>query len=490
MIKNFNFKKFKNPYKGFKRSELGERLAKLQRDIKELDIPVLIIVDGWESSGKGFVINDLTRELDPRTFKVEVFENPTDEERSRSFLWRFWKAIPMKGNIAVFDRSFYFKIMNDIKISAEELERDIKDISSIEKELFDDKMIIIKFFLHQKQKTQKKRIEILEEDENRRFFITERDLNQKRNYKEYLDHFDKILEMSNFSYSPWHILSSEKLKSASRYILGTSIDLIEERLENMDKSQGEKFERTYIGQEKIIENIDLSLSVEEELYENQLKDLQEEAQKIAYKFYTKGIPCVLAFEGMDAAGKGGAIERLTKLIDPRGYEVVPVSAPDKTENKYHYLWRFYRNFPSKGRMTIFDRSWYGRVLVERIEGFASVEEWDRAYDEINQMEKHLSNFGTLLLKFFICIDKDEQLNRFHDRQAEEDKLYKLTDEDWRNREKWDEYILAMDEMLLRTNTDYAPWIIVEGNDKRYARLKVLKTFISYGNEIVKRYEKC
>ncbi|HHX55006.1 MAG TPA: hypothetical protein GX705_01500, partial [Clostridiales bacterium] len=202
------------------------------------------------------------------------------------------------------------------------------------------------------------------------------------------------------------------------------------------------------------------------------------------QFYIKGIPCVLAFEGMDAAGKGGAIERLTRYMDPRGYEVIPTSAPDETEISYNYLWRFYRDFPNKGRISIFDRSWYGRVMVERIEGFAEEAEWKRAYNEINQMEKHLNNFGTLVLKFFVCIDKDEQLERFKDREQEANKLYKITDEDWRNRDKWDEYIIAMNEMLVRTNTEYAPWIIVEGNDKQHARLKVLEKFIEYGRKIL------
>lgn len=310
MIKDFDFENFKNPYEEIKRSELGEILAKLQRDLKDLNIPVLIIVDGWESSGKGYVINDLTRELDPRTFKVEVFENPTDEEKSRPFLWRFWKAIPKRGNIAVFDRSFYFKIMNDIKISKEELETDIKDIGYIEKEIFDDNMIIIKFFLHQKEKTMKKRVKILEDDENRSFFITETDLNQQKNYKKYLKHFDNILQISNFSYSPWHIVSSEDLKSASKYILGITIDLIKEKLGSLEKCEVHDYDRNYVIKGKVIENLDLSLCVDEEIYDEELKKLQEEAQELAYKFYINKIPCVLVFEGMDAAGKGGAIQRL------------------------------------------------------------------------------------------------------------------------------------------------------------------------------------
>lgn len=482
MIKDYRFQDFNNPYESFKRSELGNRLAKIQRLVKEFNIPVLIIVDGWESSGKGFVIKDLIRELDPRTSRVELFEYPTDEERTRPFLWRFWTKIPKKGEIVIFDRSFYFNIMNEIDMRDEKLQKDMEDISAIEKELFDDNTVIIKFFLHQKQKTQKERIEMLLNDENRSFYVTKADLRQNKNYEDYLKHFDKSLELSDFSFSPWHIIPSEDLKSASKYALGLSIDLIESGIQifQAKKSKEDGLERTYIGKGKVIENLDLSLNVDEERYEKEIEKLQKEAQEIAYKLFIHKIPSVIVFEGMDAAGKGGAIQRLTRLIDPRGLRVIPISAPNETELSYHYLWRFYKEFPKKGNMAIFDRSWYGRVMVERIERFATIDEWDRAYDEINQMEKHLYNFGALVLKFFICIDKDEQLTRFHDREKEEDKLYKITEEDWRNRDKWDDYIVAMDEMLLRTNTKHAPWIIVEGNDKKYARLKVLRSFIEQG----------
>ena len=485
MIKNFDIEDFYNPYNGFKRPDLGNRLARLQRLVKEFDISVLIIIDGWESSGKGYVINDLMRGLDPRSSKVHLVEKPNDEERSKPFLWRFWKKIPKKGDIVIFDRSFYYKAMNEINISEEELQRDIKDISTMEKQLFDDNMIIIKFFLNISEKTQKERIEELKKDENRSFFISEEDLHQNDNYNDYLEHFDRILKLSDYNYSPWRVVPAEKRKSASKYILGKSVDLIQQGIDVfLARNREKKSKENSVIYENLIGTLDLSLSVSDEFYDDNIKKLQKEAKEIALQFYIKGIPCVLAFEGMDAAGKGGAIERLTRYMDPRGYEVIPTSAPDETELNYNYLWRFYRDFPNKGRISIFDRSWYGRVMVERIEGFAREDEWKRAYDEINQMEKHLNNFGTLVLKFFICIDKDEQLERFKDREEEANKLYKITDEDWRNRDKWDEYIVAMNEMLVRTNTEYAPWIIVEGNDKKYARIKVLESFIEYGRKIL------
>lgn len=486
MLKKYNFKEVNNPYAGFKRKDLGERLARAQRLVQNLDIPVLIIVDGWESSGKGYVIKDLVRELNPKSYKVSVFETPTEEENARPFLWRFWENIPKKGDIAIFDRSFYFKLLNDLTIDKQELEQGIQDISLIEKELLDDKAIILKFFLHQKGKTQQKRIDELKKDPYREFMISERDEDQYERYDDYLEHFDYVLEKSDFPFSKWHLVSTEDKKAASEQILGMSIDLIYQGIDRIMgmKNGGVRHFREYAATEKPLEKIDLTLSMSDKEYDKRKDALQLEVQQLAFQLYTKGIPTVVVFEGVDAAGKGGAIERLTREMDPRGYEVITTSAPNKLEEQYHYLWRFYKNFPKKGDIKIFDRSWYGRVMVERVEGFATVEEWDRAYEEINQMEAQWVNFGTLVLKFFLYIDKEEQLKRFKDRENEPDKVYKLTNEDWRNREKWDEYINAMNEMLVRTNTPEVPWTIVSGKDKKYARIQVLETFIAQAKKII------
>lgn len=490
MLKNYDFDNFDNPYEKFKRTDLGDTLAKHERLISYFKIPVVIIIDGWESSGKGYVLNDLIRELDPRLHKVVVFENPTDEEKERPFLWRFWKSIPKKGHMTIFDRSFYSEIKNSLNMDDKNLKKNISDIAAIEKQLYDDDTIIVKFFLHQKESTQQKRIDDLKMDRYRSFLVTEEDEQQYSNYKEYLAHFDKILKLTDFSYSPWHIVSTENLKSASKCILGTTIESLQLGIDRYigGLSGGTQYIRDYRSKEKPLERVDLSLKIDEKIYCEQLASLQKEASDLSYELYIKKIPTIIVFEGMDAGGKGGAIQRLTRLIDPRSYEVIPVSAPDETEKQYHYLWRFFKSIPRKGRMAIFDRSWYGRVLVERVESFADTDEWGRAYDEINNMEKHISNYGTLLIKFFIYIDKDEQLSRFKARENEADKLYKITTEDWRNREKWNEYYEAINEMLVRTDSDYSPWIIVEGTDKKYARIKVLKEFIRHAKCILKNIE--
>ena len=225
-------------------------------------------------------------------------------------------------------------------------------------------------------------------------------------------------------------------------------------------------------------SITLSKTIEHDEYKKKKKDLQKRLLTLQNKMYLKRVPVVLAFEGWDAGGKGGAIKRLTQAMDPRGYEVVPVAAPNDIEKAHHYLWRFWDKIPKAGHMAIFDRTWYGRVLVERIEGFAAEEEWSRAYSEINNMEEQFVNAGYIVLKFWIHIDKEEQERRFHERENTPEKQWKITEEDWRNRAKWDEYEKAVDEMIVRTSTADAPWIVVEGNSKYYARIKVLETVVN------------
>ena len=227
----------------------------------------------------------------------------------------------------------------------------------------------------------------------------------------------------------------------------------------------------------VLDAVDLSKSLTKSVYKKELVDLQKRMALLHSELYRRRIPVVIGFEGWDAGGKGGAIHRLTKTMDPRGYEVIPTAAPNDIEKAHHYLWRFWNHMPKAGHVAIFDRTWYGRVMVERIEGFCTEDEWRRAYNEINRMEAQLADAGAIVLKFWLHIDKAEQKKRFEERMENPNKQWKITDEDWRNREKWDEYTKAVDEMILRTSTTYAPWIVVEGNDKLYARIKVLRTVV-------------
>ncbi len=477
-------------FQDFKVSELGERFARLQRICESMDIPILIIVDGWESSGKGYVINDLVRELNPKFYDVEVFERISGEDLEYPFMRKFWIYTPKKGHVKVFDRSFYYELMDNINIDGRELSKKIDSIKGIEKILYDDKTIILKFFLDVSKEVQKDRINEMKNSELRSFYIDVHDIDQNENYKSYRKHFEHILQLTNFKYAPWHIINSDDKKAASKEALGVVIEEVQKGIERVatQRENGIRIHRDYVADKKILDNINLGKNILAEDY-SQLENLQREVSEIFIKYHNRSIPIVLVFEGVDAAGKDGAISRLIRHVDPRLYKVHAISAPNEGENARNYLWRFYTKIPKDGYASIFSRSWYGRVMVERVEGFATLREWERAYGEMLEMERQIYSHGGLVIKFFVAIDKDTQLERFEDREIEPDKQYKITDEDWRNRDKWDEYIEAMDEMLDRTNVDFAPWIIVEGNNKNFARIKVIKEFLRLAKKHLAEYEK-
>lgn len=481
MLKEMDFDKLPQTYADDKTKHLGEEFDKLQRELQAKNIPVLILLEGWESSGKGHILNDLAREMDPRYVRVEVFEETTEEEESHQTSWRYWQRIPSRQEIVIYDRSFYNVVLNDRKIKEKDLQGKIQELKNFETMLTDDGYIVIKYFLHVTEDRQKKRIKELEKSEYQEYLLDDIDYDQNNHYDKYLKHFEEVLELTNSETHPWHIINAQDLKLASKQILGKTMEIIREAVPQVEAERRKKqaTNRDFKLEDDQLDKEDLSRQLTKEEYHEIKDDLQERAAKLVYECYTKGIPIVLAFEGVDAAGKGGAIQRLTREIDPRSYKIFGIKAPTQEELDHHYLWRFQTKFPQDGQMRIFDRSWYGRVLVERIEGFASEKEWERAYQEINQMEKELTDHGTILMKFFLYIDKDEQAARFEDRQEDPDKNYKITDEDWRNREKWDAYELAYEEMLARTSKDQAPWYVVGTNQKYFARIQVLKTFIAH-----------
>lgn len=478
-------------FQDFKRSELSERLARMTRVCSDLDIPILIIVDGWESSGRGYVIKDLTREFAAKNYDVDVFDKDDNEDMSYPFIRKFWINIPEKGNIKIFDRSFYYKLFENLNLDDKEIKSRIDSIKNTEKALYDDQTIIIKFFLNVDKKEQKARIKDLENSVKEDFYLDGLDEDQQDHYGDYEKHFKKLLKATDFPYAPWDIINSNDKKSASKEALGIGLDRISQGLERVirQRKENEKTTRTYVNNKSILKSLDLTKTISDEEYQEKKDQLQKEVADLMYKYYEKGISQVLVFEGVDAAGKDGAIERLIKDVDPRLYTVHGISAPSKEELDRNYLWRFYTKLPKDGYVSIFSRSWYGRVMVERVEGFAKVNEWDRAYEEISNMEKEIYDHGSLVIKFFVTIDKDEQLSRFKDREREPDKQYKITDEDWRNRKKRDSYQEAMDEMLARTNLDYAPWIIVGSNQKKYARIKVMEEYIRIAKDHLKKIDK-
>lgn len=474
MLKNFDFKKRDTTYDLEDANQLQEKLALLQRELHATEKSVLIIVDGWESSGKGYILKEIVHGLDPRYFEVSVFDTPSDEEKNRPFLWRFMRRIPPHGNIAVFDRSFYLELMDDLNIADKSLDKKVGHISNIEEWLSNDGMLILKFFLHHKEKTMKKRIEKLKDNEDYAVYLNRRDKTQLENYKAYKKHFNRILERTHREKYPWHILSTEDLELAAKNVLGIAIQEIEKHLQRdlTAVTLPELPEYT----EKPLDKIDFTKTISNEEYDKKIDKLQKKAERLVLNLYRQKKAAIVAFEGADAAGKGGAIQRLLKEVDPRGYDVATTAAPKNGENLYHYLWRFYKTFPPKGRLTVYDRTWYGRVLVERIEGFTPEYRWQQAYGEINEMEKTLADDGILIMKFLLVINEEEQKRRFEAREGDPMKQYKITDEDWRNREKFQQYTQAMNDMVAYTDKKNAPWIVVDAQVKKYARIKVLEEF--------------
>lgn len=468
--------------------ELDSELAVLQREAKARNIPVMIIFEGWGASGKGTLINRLIHPLDPRGFKVYTIQKENEEEAMRPFLWRFWTKTPAKGRIHVFDRSWYNRVVKDRmdgQVNKEELQNSYNEIVSFEEQLSVDGTLIIKFFLHISQKEQKKRFEKLEASEETRWRVTAEDWKHNKQYDEYVGVYEDMLEKTDTAFSPWTIVEATDREYAAAKILSTVAAVLKDKIADVDheRSLPKKAAPAILPvtdnpfKSSVLDAADLTKSLTKEEYKKKLKELQKKLSILHSEIYRRRVPVVLAFEGWDAGGKGGAIKRLTEELDPRGYEVMPTASPNDIEKAHHYLWRFWNNMPKAGHLAIFDRTWYGRVMVERIEGFCTEEEWQRAYKEINQMEEHLYNAGAVVIKFWMHIDKDEQERRFNERMGNPEKQWKITDEDWRNREKWDQYEDAVNEMIIRTSTTYAPWIIVEGNSKYYARVKVLETVV-------------
>ena len=465
--------------------EAEEKLGLLQRECKDAGIPVILVFEGMGAAGKGVQINRLIQALDPRGFDVYACDRPTEDEQMRPFLWRYWTKTPAKGRIAVFDRSWYRSVQVDRfdGLTREDRLGDAyQDILSFEKQLCDDGTVIMKFFLYIDKDEQKKRFKKLEGSKETSWRVTEEDWNRNKDFDRYLKMNEEMLEKTDTDYAPWVSIEAVDKDYAALKIVSTVMDRLEYELEHRRPEDGKQAQRQESKTRErfkngVLSGIDLSKSLTEEEYKTRLKKLQKRLAELHSELYRLRIPVVIGFEGWDAGGKGGAIKRLTSNLDPRGYRVNPTAAPNDIEKVHHYLWRFWNSVPKAGHIAIFDRTWYGRVMVERIEGFCSEAEWRRAYQEINEMESHMANAGAVVLKFWLHIDKDEQERRFRERQANPAKQWKITDEDWRNREKWDQYEEAVNEMLIRTSTTYAPWIVVEGNDKRYARVKVLQTVV-------------
>jgi AMP-polyphosphate phosphotransferase len=479
----------------FEKAEAGLRMSKeefeqvvpglridllaAQQRLKTAKFPVLIVIAGVDGAGKGETVNRLHEWFDPRFIESTAFGAPTQEEAARPPYWRFWRSMPPRGRIGVFFGSWYTAPIVDRvmkKSGKEAFALDIDRVNSMEKTLADDGALIIKFWFHLSKAAQKKRLTKLSKDPATSWRVTKQDW---RNFGLY-DRFRKVsgqaISETDTPQAPWHIIDGTDPQWRAVEVARLILDRMNRRLDSTEaRPKGVPMPAPDAPAQTVFDRLDLAQRLEGDA-KAQMKELQGRLNLLVRRMKRKARQAVaLVFEGCDAAGKGGAIRRVTAALDARDYRIVPIAAPAEEERAQHYLWRFWRRVPALGGITIFDRSWYGRVLVERVEGFANEQEWSRAFMEINEFEAQLAESGIVLVKFWLHVDDAEQMRRFKERQDTAYKQFKITDEDWRNREKSPQYKLAADEMFTRTGTPGAPWTIVEANDKTFARVKVLRT---------------
>ena len=454
-----------------------EKLERQQVKIKEHRLPVIVLIEGWGAAGKGSAISSIIRSVDPRFFKVASMSVVSEEERRRPFLYRYFTQIPEAGKFVFLENGWADEVCRlraQEKLNKEEYAGRVESIKRFERQLTDNGYLVLKFFFHISHKEQKKRLKELMDYKDTGWRVEEQDLWQNKHYDKYVEVYDRYLRDTNVAGAPWYIVDAQDKKWTQLQVLEVLCNGIEIALQN--KNQAMPLLQNVFPLIKMpkLSEIPLDMTIEDDAYKVQLKDLQHQLNMLHYRLYRKKIPVIIVYEGWDAAGKGGNIKRITGALDPRGFEVHPIASPEPHEKSRHYLWRFWTKLPKTGHIAIFDRSWYGRVMVERLEGFCSTNDWKRAYNEINEFEKELADWGAVIIKFWVQIDKDTQLERFTERQNTLEKQWKITDEDWRNREKWDAYEEAVNEMLQKTSTTYAPWHILASVDKKYARIQALE----------------
>lgn len=456
------------------------RLMGLQTRIKEQKVPIFVLLEGWGAAGKGSVLGRVIKNIDPRFFNVAVMDKPTKDDLRRPFLYRYFVKIPMAGKFMFLDGGWMSEVTDGLlrgDLDRENYEKRLETVNCFERQLVDNGYVVLKFFFHIGKKVQRRRLEGLLADKNTEWRVSGGDLWQNKHYKRCKGVYDEYLDATEKTYAPWHIIHAKNQKWAELQFLTAMINAIEERLENGVPAAPIPENVFPMEPTPRLSEVYLGRTMTEEEYREELERCQSRLRELHNELYRRKIPVIIAYEGQDAAGKGGNIKRIAAALDPRGYEVHPIASPEPHEKARHYLWRFFTRLPRTGHIAIFDRTWYGRVMVERIEGFCGENDWQRAYNEINEFEKELHDWGAVIIKFWVQIDKDVQLARFNERQNTPEKQWKITDEDWRNREKWDAYEKAVDEMFEKTSTVFAPWHILESNDKRYARIKALKIVI-------------
>ncbi|MEE9608880.1 MAG: polyphosphate:AMP phosphotransferase [Myxococcota bacterium] len=472
------------------KAEYVEALEKLridllnaQFDLANADFSVVILLGGDDRPACGAALKAMHEWMDQRHLETHALGPPTEEERELPPFWRFWHRLPRKGRIGVFVNGWVQSLIRDAldgDLDDDGIARRNANIQQFEEDLAHDGTLILKYWFHLSKKGLQKRLKKAKKHPEKIWWVDEQDRLIYERYDEALPIAERVLRKTSSGAAQWNIIPSENPYYCHLTFARSLHDRLIHRLAEAPAPAAPLLPAivsTGTERRTVLDEVDLSKSLAKEDYDKQRKRLQADLSRLSREAFEQRVSSVLVFEGWDAAGKGGVIRRLTWPIDARLFQVVPVAAPTEEEKAHHYLWRFWRQLPSAGHHTIFDRSWYGRVLVERVEGFAREDEWRRAYREINDFEVQLASSGMVVLKFWLHIDPEEQRRRFQVREKTAFKKYKITDEDYRNRDKWDAYVAAIDEMVTRTSTDYAPWHVVPANDKRHARIKVLKTYV-------------
>ncbi len=491
----------KSEYKE-RETALREELLAAQFQLKRANFPVIVLIHGVDGAGKGETVNTLHEWMDTRLIVTRAYDTPTTEEAERPAFWRFWRDLPPAGRTGFFLKAWYSEpFIRRVygEINQDEFDHALSRILAFERTLAASGAVILKFWLHLGKKQQKKAFEALEADPDQAWRVTRTDWKHWKQYDRFVPVAEHLIMRTSTGSAPWEIV--EGFDSGFRNLEVGATLLRRIRMGLAEDEQGQQgAEKTLTGGEgdrnravasdtkgaseifftassastTILSTLPMHQALEKASYKKSVNTLQGKLNSLRRGARAKGTSMILVFEGWDAAGKGGAIRRVVRALDARYYQVISVSAPTEEERAHHYLWRFWRHIPRAGRVAVFDRSWYGRVLVERIEGFATEKEWMRSYAEINDFESELVSHGIVLKKFWIHITPEEQERRFQARVESPLKSWKLTEEDWRNRDRWAAYERAVNDMVERTSTQLAPWTLIEGNDKRYARVRVLQ----------------
>ena len=460
---------------------LRQELLQLQFELEDKPYPVIIIVSGVEGARKGSVVHRLNEWMDPRLIETHAFWDRSDEEEQRPYYWRFWRAMPANGMLGILFGSWYTQPV--VRHAMGELDEgdfdaEMQRINEFEQLLTDDGALLVKLWFHISEDSAQKRLQDDVKDHLKHLNIPEENKTFIKRYREFVGISERTIRETDTSHAPWHLIEAEDDNYRDLTAGETLLRAMKSHFAREEQAPPPNVDHQSLlsDQPTILDTVPIDKKLAAEDYKKKLKKYQDRLEALSWEARKKGVSCIAVFEGWDAAGKGSALRRVTQAIDPRLFRLVQFAAPTDEERAHHYLWRFWRHIQRDGRSTFFDRSWYGRVLVERVEGFAREDEWQRAYSEINRFEESLASHGSVVLKFWVHISKEAQLARFKAREVTPHKQHKITEEDWRNRDKWDDYEVAIHDMVTHTSTQHAPWALIAGNDKKYARIQILKTF--------------